>query len=131
MPGRADFCAGTRSHEWSARGWTRSLPLRYAPGLQTSKRKKRCQRKYPQLNHPHSELRPDPYLKPDSFGSATRASSEIQLSKRDVLETLSKGRGLFTFSEWRDFLLRSVGLEPGALPERTRDVMLLRMVPFV
>lgn len=58
-------------------------------------------------------------------------TSEIQLSKRDVLETLSKGRGLFTFSEWRDFLLRSVGLEPGALPERTRDVMLLRMVPFV
>ena len=30
-----------------------------------------------------------------------------------------------------DFLLRSIGLEPAALTPRTRDVMLLRMVPFV
>ena len=34
-------------------------------------------------------------------------------------------------NEWRDFLLRSIGLEASALPVRTRDVMLLRMVPFV
>jgi ATP-dependent Lon protease len=45
--------------------------------------------------------------------------------------SLCKGRPLFTFTEWRDLLLRSVGLEPAALSERTRDVMLLRMVPFV
>ncbi len=56
---------------------------------------------------------------------------EIQLSKRDVLETLAKGREMFNFDEWRSFLLRSIGLEPEALSERTRDVMLLRMVPFV
>jgi ATP-dependent Lon protease len=56
---------------------------------------------------------------------------EIQLSKSDVLVSLCKGRPLFTFTEWRDLLLRSVGLEPAALSERTRDVMLLRMVPFV
>ena len=56
---------------------------------------------------------------------------EIQLSKRDVLETLSAGREMFTFDEWRQFLLRSVGLEPSVLSDRTRDVMLLRMVPFV
>jgi ATP-dependent Lon protease len=56
---------------------------------------------------------------------------EIQISKRDVLHTLSSGRELFTFEQWRDFLLRSIGLEPAALPARTRDVMLLRMVPFV
>src|SRR5688572_25043937 len=56
---------------------------------------------------------------------------EIQLSKRDVLETLCKGRSLFSFNEWKDLLLRSVGVEPSVLGERTCDVMLLRMVPFV
>ena len=56
---------------------------------------------------------------------------EIQLSKRDALEVLARGRDMFTFDEWRDMLLRSVGLEPEALSPRTRDVMLLRMVPFV
>jgi len=56
---------------------------------------------------------------------------EIQLSKSDVLEALCKGRSLFTFKEWRDLLIRSVGLEPAVLGERTCDVMLLRMVPFV
>ena len=56
---------------------------------------------------------------------------EIQLSKRDALDTLARGRVLFTFEEWRDFLLRSIGLEPASLTPRTRDVMLLRMVPFV
>ena len=56
---------------------------------------------------------------------------EIQISKRDVLQTLASGRQSFTFDQWRDFLLRSIGLEPAALPARTRDVMLLRMVPFV
>lgn len=56
---------------------------------------------------------------------------EIQLSKSDVLDTLSKGRALFNFKEWRDLLLRSVGLEPSVLADRTSDVMLLRMVPFV
>ena len=56
---------------------------------------------------------------------------EIQLSKRDSLETMAKGRALFTFEEWREFLLRSIGLEPSALSKRTQDVMLLRMVPFV
>jgi len=56
---------------------------------------------------------------------------EIQLSKRDALDTMARGRMLFTFDEWRDFLLRSIGLEPASLTPRTRDAMLLRMVPFV
>ena len=56
---------------------------------------------------------------------------EIQLSKHDVLEVLARGRALFGLEEWKDFLLRSVGLEPAALSARARDVMLLRMVPFV
>ena len=55
----------------------------------------------------------------------------IQLSKRDVLDTLSRGRELFTSEEWKQFLLRSIGLEPDQLSPRAQDVMLLRMVPFV
>ena len=79
------------------------------------------------------ELHYDPSIAEEKNGKPFGVESlrEIQLSKRDVLETLSRGRALFSFNEWRDFLLRSIGLEPGALPERTRDVMLLRMVPFV
>jgi ATP-dependent Lon protease len=55
----------------------------------------------------------------------------IQLSKRDVLEILIRGRELFTIEEWKQFLLRSIGLEPEQFSERARDAMLLRMVPFV
>lgn len=56
---------------------------------------------------------------------------EIQLSKRDVLETLSKARAEFTTEEWKSFLLRSIGIEPVALNERQKNALLLRMVPFV
>ncbi|MBC6906792.1 BREX system Lon protease-like protein BrxL [Saccharophagus sp. K07] len=56
---------------------------------------------------------------------------EIQLSKRDVLETLSKARAEFTSEEWKSFLLRSIGIEPTGLTERQKNAFLLRMVPFV
>lgn len=56
---------------------------------------------------------------------------EIQLSRRDVLDTLAQGRALFSFEQWRDVLIRGIGLEPAALSPRTRDVRLLRMVLFV
>lgn len=56
---------------------------------------------------------------------------EIQLSKRDVLETLSKARAEFTTEEWKSFLLRSIGIEPTGLSERQKNALLLRMVPFV
>jgi len=56
---------------------------------------------------------------------------EIQLSKRDVLETLSKARAEFTSEEWKSFLLRSIGIEPAGLNERQKNALLLRMVPFV
>lgn len=56
---------------------------------------------------------------------------EIQLSKRDVLETLSKARAEFTSEEWKSFLLRSIGIEPASLNERQKNALLLRMVPFV
>lgn len=56
----------------------------------------------------------------------------IQMSRADVLDTLYSGRGKFdATSDWIDFLLRSVGFEPGELDERAKRVALLRMVPFV
>ncbi|MCE9589091.1 MAG: BREX system Lon protease-like protein BrxL [Planctomycetes bacterium] len=55
----------------------------------------------------------------------------IQLSKSDVLNVMAKARAQFTTLEWRDFLMRSIGLEPAALSERAKIVTLLRMVPFV
>ncbi len=55
----------------------------------------------------------------------------IQMSKSDVLGALAEGRARFTTEQWRDFLLRSIGLEPSALSERAKGVALLRMVPFV
>jgi ATP-dependent Lon protease len=56
---------------------------------------------------------------------------EIQLSKRDVLDTLAGARKAFTTDEWKAFLLRSTGIEIEGLSERQVDAMLLRMVPFV
>lgn len=56
---------------------------------------------------------------------------EIQLSKRDVLDTLAEARSAFTTEEWKDFLLRSIGLEPEKLDERNKNAFLLRIVPFV
>ncbi|AKO52006.1 peptidase [Marinobacter psychrophilus] len=56
---------------------------------------------------------------------------EIQLSKRDVLDTLADARKSFTTDEWKTFLLRSIGIEIDELSNRQVDAMLLRMVPFV
>ena len=56
---------------------------------------------------------------------------EIQLSTRDILDKVAVGRSTLSTREWRDFLLRSVGLEPAALSARAQDATLLRMVPFV
>jgi ATP-dependent Lon protease len=55
----------------------------------------------------------------------------IQLSRNDVLEVMAAARSRFTSAEWKDLLLRSVGLEPAELTDRAKDAMLLRMVPFV
>jgi ATP-dependent Lon protease len=56
---------------------------------------------------------------------------EIQLSKRDVLDSLAEARRSFTTEEWKEFLLRSIGIEPSSLGERQKNALLLRMVPFV
>src|SRR5665213_311100 len=55
----------------------------------------------------------------------------IQLSKPDVLQTMEQARKQFTLKEWTDLLIRSIGIEPGALSERAKAVTLLRMIPFV
>ncbi|WP_437231235.1 BREX system Lon protease-like protein BrxL [Planctomicrobium sp. SH661] len=55
----------------------------------------------------------------------------IQMSKSDVLDHFARGRLAFETQEWINFLMRSIGLEPSALDERAKKVMLLRMIPFV
>ena len=55
----------------------------------------------------------------------------IQLSQRNVLEILFKGRKNFNLEEWKDMLLRSVGIEPSKLSERAKNVLFVRMIPFV
>src|SRR6266481_5019033 len=56
---------------------------------------------------------------------------EIQLSTHDILDKIAEGRRALTTAEWKDLLLRSVGLEPAALSPRACDVSPLRMIPFV
>lgn len=67
--------------------------------------------------------------KGDAFGISDLRP--IQLSKRDVLDDLAEARKQFTSRQWKDFLLRSIGLEANALSDRAKDANLLRMVPFV
>lgn len=75
----------------------------------------------------------DPIIAEENDGRPFGVESlrEIQLSRRDVLDALAKGREAFTSAEWKRFLVRSIGMEPGVLSERACDLMLLRMVPFV
>jgi ATP-dependent Lon protease len=55
----------------------------------------------------------------------------IQLSTRGILDRIVEGRARLTTEQWKDLLLRSVGLEPSMLSPRARDICILRMVPFV
>jgi ATP-dependent Lon protease len=55
----------------------------------------------------------------------------IQMSKSDVLDVYAKARAKFSTAQWIDFLLCSIGLEPGAFSERAKRVALLRMIPFM
>jgi len=59
------------------------------------------------------------------------ALKPIQLSKRNVLDVLAEARKQFTTEEWKDLLLRSIGLEPEALNDDAKNAIFLRMVPFV
>ena len=79
------------------------------------------------------ELAYDPTIAQEKNGRPFGIDSlrEIQLSKREVLPALYRGREAFAADEWKDFLIRSIGMEPEHLTPRARDMMLLRMVPFV
>jgi ATP-dependent Lon protease len=79
------------------------------------------------------ELAYDPTIAQEKNGRPFGIDSlrEIQLSKRDVLPTMYEGRAAFATEEWKDFLIRSIGMEPTSLSPRARDMLLLRMVPFV
>src|SRR6266404_3311347 len=79
------------------------------------------------------ELGYDPTIAQEKNGRPFGIESlrEIQLSKREVLPVLYQGRNAFATEEWKDFLIRSIGMEPEKLTARARDMMLLRMVPFV
>lgn len=52
---------------------------------------------------------------------------EIQLSRRDVLDILAEARKSFSTDEWKDLLLRSIGLEPDGLSLRQRDALMLQI----
>jgi ATP-dependent Lon protease len=79
------------------------------------------------------ELAYDPTIAQEKNGRpfGIETLREIQLSKREVLPALYQGREAFATEEWKDFLIRSIGLAPEKLTPRARDMMLLRMVPFV
>jgi len=75
----------------------------------------------------------DPIIAEESNGRPFGVESlkEIQLSKRDCLDTLATGRTQFTTEQWKQLLIRSIGFEPASLSLRAQDVLFLRMVPFV
>ncbi|MBL8695661.1 MAG: BREX system Lon protease-like protein BrxL [Planctomycetes bacterium] len=75
----------------------------------------------------------DPLLAQEKNGRPFRIGDvrPIQLSKSDALDALIAGRKLFTTAEWKDLLIRSIGLEANGLDEAAKRVVLLRMVPFV
>ncbi len=54
----------------------------------------------------------------------------IQLSQRNVLEVLYKGRENYTLEEWKDFLIRSIGMEPSTLTEKAKNVNKLNIIKF-
>jgi ATP-dependent Lon protease len=75
----------------------------------------------------------DPLVAQEKGGRPFRIAAlrPIQLSSPEVLSTLGKAREAFTFEEWRDFLVRSIGLESSALSERAKMVTLVRMCAFI
>jgi ATP-dependent Lon protease len=75
----------------------------------------------------------DPAIAQEKGGRPVEALTlrEIQISTRDILDKIAVGRSGLSTAEWKDLLLRSVGLEPSTLSARARDISLLRMIPFV
>lgn len=79
------------------------------------------------------ELEYDAAIAQENSGRPFGISSirPIQLSQRTVLDELYKGREHFTLDEWKSFLIRSVGFEPSSLSEKAKNVLFVRMIPFL
>lgn len=59
-----------------------------------------------------------------------RKLTPIQMPHIEI-EDLKAGRKAFTKEEWMDVILRSMGMEPDALNEREKWLLLTRMIPLV
>ena len=55
----------------------------------------------------------------------------IQLAAANLLEEVRAKRSAFSRDEWRDLLLRSVGLEPTEMSDRLKMLYLTRLIPLV
>ena len=78
-----------------------------------------------------ASLEYDPLIAQERIGMPFRFAGlrPIQISNPNLLGMLAKARAAFTTEQWRDFLIRSIGLEPSALDEQAKMVVLLRMAP--
>ena len=72
------------------------------------------------------------YMEEDRNGTpiSIRKLTPIQMPHVDI-EELKQGRKAFTQDEWRDVLLRSIGMEPDKLTYREKWLLLIRMIPLV
>ena len=79
------------------------------------------------------ELTYDPTIADENSGRpfGIETLRAIQLSRKDAVEVLCRGREKLSLEEWKKFLIRSVGFEPENLTARAQDLLILRMVPFV
>ena len=59
-----------------------------------------------------------------------RKITPIQMPHVDIDE-LKNGRKNFTKEEWKDVMLRSIGMEPDTLTEREKWLLITRMIPLV
>lgn len=59
-----------------------------------------------------------------------RKITPIQMPHVDIDE-LKNGRKNFTKEEWKDVMLRSIGMEPDTLTEREKWLLIARMIPLV
>ena len=68
--------------------------------------------------------------KKNGYPIQIRKFTPIQMPHVDIDE-LKSGRQAFTKEEWMDVLLRSIGMEPDALNNREKWLLITRMIPLV
>ena len=61
----------------------------------------------------------------------SRICVKFNFPKETYWDVLAEARKEFTTEDWKEFLLRSIGLNPTSLSERNKNAFFLRMVPFV